>query len=259
MLVSKMDTHILLAAAGSGRRMGAEVNKQFLELAGKPIVIHAIERCRRFLESLPEGCSRGLHLICADDEMDEMKALCKKYDLAKAVDSFIAGGSTRQESVYRGLCALETSDLDPEKTLVMIHDAARCLATPDLFGRCRDMAVLYGASCPGIPVNDTLRKTFALTGQDPVLYETIPREMVYRMQTPQCFLLGNILQANRRAAEAAARGEIQIASLTDDVGIAQLAGMTVRLVEGEVTNIKITRPEDMKVGEAYLKIPELCM
>lgn len=258
MLVSKIETHILLAAAGSGRRMGADVNKQFLEVAGLPIVVRAVRRCRNFLDSLPDGCPSGLHLICAAEEIDDMKALMAKHDLAEAVDSYVTGGRTRQESVYRGLLSLVNDDDKSDASarpdcLVMVHDAARCLTSPELFARCRNMAVLYGASCPGIPVQDTLRKSFALSGQDPVLYETVPREMLYRMQTPQCFALQSLLKANRLAQEKVKRGEINIASLTDDVSLAQLAGIAVRLVEGEACNIKITTPADIRIAEAYLK------
>lgn len=253
MLVSQMETHVLLAAAGSGRRMGADVNKQFLEVDGLPVVIHAVRRCKAFLDSLPEACLRGLHLICAEEELETMDELLKTHGLRDAVTSLVPGGRTRPESVYRGLTALVEQGVNPAHALVMIHDAARCLTTPSLFAACRASAVLYGASCPGLEVQDTLRKAIALEGQEPVLYETVPRHMLYRMQTPQCFRMDEILQANRVALERFHKGELQLASLTDDVSIAQLAGITVRMVKGEPTNLKLTRPEDLFLAEAYIK------
>lgn len=254
MLVSQMETHVLIPAAGKGRRMGADCNKQFLKIAGKPVIVRTVETCRAFTSSLPEGCVSGIHLICAPDEIEDMKALMAEHGLADAVTSYVAGGLTRQESVYRGLLALEKTGADPEKTLIMVHDGARCLASPALFARCRDTAALYGASCPGIPVKDTLRRALELSGQVPTLHETVPRQMLYRMQTPQCFMFQTLLNANRLALSKAEKGEISAASLTDDVSIVQLAGVSVRLVEGEAGNLKITSPEDIKLAEALAAV-----
>ena len=235
------------------KRMGADINKQFLKLGGKAVIVRAAESCLNFLDSLPAETKTGLHIICAEDEREEMKKVLDEAGLKEKITSFIPGGRTRAASVYNGLTALEEQVEDPSDCLVMVHDGARCLTTKALFSRCRETAVLYGASCPGIAVQDTLRKAFAPTGQDPVLYETVPREMLYAMQTPQTFHLDRLLKANRLARQKIAEGEISLASLTDDVSIAQLADITVRLTEGEISNRKITRPEDLRAAEAYIK------
>lgn len=251
MLVSTRSTHILVAAAGRGSRMGQQMNKQFLRVGGEPIIIRCLRLCSEFLDSLEPETDRGLHVICSDNEMDTMQDTVQAYGLGSAVTQYIAGGNSRRESIFFGLQALAKSGV-PDDAIIMIHDGARCLASADLFARCRDTAIHYGSACPGLPVHDTLRRAFSHAGQDPVLYETVSRELLFSMQTPQCFGFEEIMRANQVAEEAVSFGRVARDAFTDDVSVAQAAGLEVRLVEGENTNLKLTRPEDIQLAEAIL-------
>ncbi len=251
MLVSKIETHILLAAAGRGSRMGQQMNKQFLRVGQVPVIIRSIQACQAFLAQLEPETPCGIHLICSENELETMQSTVAAYDLSEHVRSYIAGGNSRRESVYLGLQALAKAAVSHD-SIVMIHDGARCLASPELFSRCRDAAIQYGAACPGLPVHDTLRRAFSHAGQDPVLYETVSRELLFAMQTPQCFRFSDILRANELAEATIEAGQVARDAYTDDVSIAQTAGIEVRLVEGESTNLKLTRPEDIQVAEAIL-------
>ncbi len=251
MLVSTVETHILIAAAGRGSRMGQQMNKQFLRVGGTPVIVRSIQACQAFLAELSPDTKCGIHVICSENELETMQNTINGYGLADQVTSYIPGGNSRRESVYLGLLALAKAAISPN-SIVMIHDGARCLATADLFTRCREAAIQYGAACPGIPVHDTLRRAFSHAGQDPVLYETVSRELLFVMQTPQCFRFEDILQANQIAETNVESGLAAPDAYTDDVSIAQAAGIEVRLVDGEPTNLKLTRPEDISVAEAIL-------
>ncbi len=244
-----VETHILIAAAGRGSRMGQQMNKQFLRVGGVPVIIRSLRVCRDFLESLPENSPGAVHIICSENEEDTMRQTVEAYGLTQTVSSYIPGGNSRRESIYNGLLSLSKANI-PENAIIMVHDGARCLASLDLFDRCRDTALQYGAACPGLPVHDTLRRAFSHAGQDSILYETVSREFLYQMQTPQCFRFAEILEANHAAARAIAAGETARDAFTDDVSVAQSFGLEVRLVEGESTNFKLTRPEDIELAEA---------
>lgn len=254
MLLGKK-THILIAAAGSGSRMGANVNKQFLHVAGQAIIVHTVERCASFMQSLEPDERGGIIIITSQTEMQVMEQLMLEAGLDNKILAYVPGGKSRQESVSLGLQYLSKINCQ-ENDLVMIHDGARCLASVELFQNCRNAAQQYGASCPGIPVHDTLRRAFSHSGQNPVLFETVSRDLLFAMQTPQSFHFGDILEAHRQAKIKIDSGELAAERFTDDVSVAQEAGLEVRLVEGERTNIKLTKPEDMNYAEYLLQSPK---
>jgi 2-C-methyl-D-erythritol 4-phosphate cytidylyltransferase/2-C-methyl-D-erythritol 2,4-cyclodiphosphate synthase len=215
-----MQSHALILAAGRGERLGSATPKQFLNLGGVPVLRRAVEAFLRHpriagvsVVGDAEGCAAALAGL----------------GLAPA----IAGGESRQASARAGLEALAA--FAPEA--VLIHDAARPLVPAAVIDAVLDaLADGAEAAVPAVPVTDTLKR-----GAGGLVGETVPREGLYRVQTPQGFRFGAILAAHRAAA---GRG------LTDDAAVAEAAGLAVRLVAGSEENIKVTLPGDLARAEA---------
>lgn len=205
-------------AAGSGARMGMGVNKVLMDLGGAS----PLERCARTFAP----------------EVDGMLAVARPEDL-EAIDALglairaVPGGRTRQQSVLEGLRAL------PEGVeVVLVHDAARPFVDVETIRRCIASVRAHGSGVASVPVKDTIKRT----SLDGAVLDTPPRETLYAAQTPQAFRPAQL----RAAIEALqARGE----TATDDAGAMELAGHTVRLVEGSYANIKLTTPEDIAMAE----------
>lgn len=211
-------TWVIVVAAGTGSRFGAP--KQYESLAGETVLDRAVRSAR----SVP-GCD-GVVLVVADDGVHRPPP--------PGVGAVVAGGASRSESVRRGLAAVDSS-----ADIVVVHDAARPLATPDLF-RAVIAAVCAGADAavPVIPVGDTIKR---LTRERDRVAETLDRDELVAVQTPQAFRAGPLRAAHGGEAEA-----------TDDAALIEAAGGTVVVVPGEATNLKITRPSDLAVAEALL-------
>lgn len=212
----------LILAAGSGSRFGGAQPKQFAPLAGVPIVARAL---RAFT-----GHPRVARVL-AVGQAETVAAACPDFPKS----GIVAGGVTRQESARAGLEALAA---DPPEA-VLIHDAARPLVPGRVVDAVCD-ALEAGAEAvlPALPVTDTLKRAEA-----GAVVGTVPREGLWRVQTPQGFRFGPILAAHRAVAGQA---------LTDDGAVAEAAGMTVRLVPGAEENLKVTTPEDLARAEALL-------
>lgn len=210
-------TAILIVSAGKGERLGGGLPKQYRPLAG----ISVLRRTLGCLSGVPDG---GIQVVIGTGHEDAYAAATAGLALPPPV----MGGATRQESVRRGLEALAT---DPPE-FVLIHDAARPLVTERLIRRVLG-ALEAGAEAaiPMLAVADTLRR------QEPDgTWTTVPRDGAFRAQTPQGFRYAAILAAHRAHA-----GE----SVTDDMALADLAGLPIVRVEGEETNMKITTQDDM--------------
>ena len=214
----------ILVAAGSGSRFGADGPKQFLPLAGKPVLRHAAERL-----------AGSVNLLQPVGEAPAIEAALAGLPHLPAV----AGGETRQDSVLRGLDALETEAPD----LVLVHDAARPFASAALIARGIAAARACGAAIPVLPIPDTVKtvdRQGSVTG-------TIDRAQLRLVQTPQAFAFAPLLEAHRRA-HAAGREDF-----TDDAALAEWAGIKVATFEGETGNIKLTTAEDfVRAGAAEL-------
>lgn len=222
-----MRTIALLVAAGRGSRFGGETPKQYLPLLGRPVLRHAAEALLR------DGGVDAILPIAPPGEEAALGALLEGLPLRPA----IAGGTTRQDSVRRGLEAL--SDKPPD--LVLVHDAARPVVPPGtvpaLLAALRDLP----GAIPAIPVADTLKR-----GEAGRILGTVPRAGLYRAQTPQGFRFAPLLDAHRAAA----------AEATDDAQLLEAAGHAVALLPGDEANIKITWPGDLARVEAAL-LPRL--
>jgi 2-C-methyl-D-erythritol 4-phosphate cytidylyltransferase len=221
--------HLLIAAAGSGRRMGADRNKLLLPLAGRPLIAWTLDAAME-----AERIS-WIGLVGQEVDRDDIVSLLN--NVQKPV-VWIQGGSTRQESVLRGLDAL------PEQAEhVLIHDGARCLAEPDLFDRCAVALEQGGALIAATPVTDTIKKV----NGDGLIQETPLRSELWAAQTPQGFSVDQLRQGH---AEALKKGW----TVTDDASLYERLGWPVRVLDAGPSNIKVTMPFDLTVAEAVLAL-----
>ena len=221
--------HLLIAAAGSGRRMGADRNKLLLPLAGRPLIAWTLEA------AMQAKRISWIGLVGQEVDRDELLSL---IDNAQTPVEWIQGGDTRQESVLRGLDALP-----PQANHVLIHDGARCLAEPDLFDRCAAALEQGGALIAATPVTDTIKKV----NRDGMIVETPLRSELWAAQTPQGFAVDQLRQGH---AEALNQGW----TVTDDASLYERLGWPVRVLDAGPSNIKVTTPFDLTVAEAVLAL-----
>ena len=216
----------VIVAAGSASRMEG-IDKIMAPLKGEPVILRSV---RAFA-----ACSdiRQIVVVTRPDKIQEIADLCSDISKVKAV---IAGGETRQESVRLGLAAL--SD---QVTLCAIHDGARPLVSQDVISRTIRAAEKYHAAVPAIPVKDTIK-----TEKGGIVASTPDRSTLRSVQTPQVFDYDLLRGALEKAAKSGA-------SVTDDSSAVELMGMSVKIVEGDERNIKITTPLDLKIGEILLE------
>jgi 2-C-methyl-D-erythritol 4-phosphate cytidylyltransferase/2-C-methyl-D-erythritol 2,4-cyclodiphosphate synthase len=225
---------LVVVAAGRGSRLGGERPKQYLNLAGRPMVSRTLET---LAAALP--FSAIVVAIHSDDRALYDEALGRlTAAAAEAIGPPAIGGETRQQSVLAGLEALVPAAPD----IVLIHDAARPFPSPELIARAVAAAELHGAAAPGTPMSDTVKQV----GIDGRVLATPPRSGLRAVQTPQAFAFPLILAAHRRAAAAG------VAGLTDDVAVAEWAGAPAYVFEGDPANVKVTTVQDFGAAEARL-------
>ncbi len=217
-----MSAGAVIVAGGSGKRMGSQTPKQFLNLDGLPIVTHTI---RAFL-ACPAVARIILVVPVADFEFCRTHIIPFFGSAAKI--ALAAGGRQRRDSVYAGLMALEGS-----QGLVVIHDAVRPFVRPEIITACIAGAHQWGACIAGLPMHDTLKKI-----ENDFIAGTVDRTDVWLAQTPQAFHYDLI----RKAHEFAKAEEIDA---TDDASLVERLGHPVKMIFGNRTNIKITTPEDL--------------
>jgi len=220
-----MSLHALVLAAGSARRLAGPVPKQYLPLAGKPLLRCSVEA----LAAHPAVCQTTVVIRDADREMYN-RAVADLEDLT----SPIIGGDERQRSALNGLEALAAAAPDQ----VLIHDAARPFLSVALIYRLIGALDRADGAIPALPVTDTLKRS-----HDGAVLATVPRADLWRAQTPQAFRFDAILEAHRVHADA---------KMTDDAAIAEAAGLSVALVAGDEDNIKVTTAADVARAEHIL-------
>jgi 2-C-methyl-D-erythritol 4-phosphate cytidylyltransferase len=204
----------IVVAAGEGRRFGQP--KQFALLGGRPVIEWSLEASR--------SVARGVVAVLPE-------SFVGSPGLGKGADRVMAGGPTRASSVRRGLAAVPDN-----AEVVLVHDAARPLASRELFRAVVD-AVLAGAdgAIPGIAVADTVKRV-----RNGYVAETLDRSELVAVQTPQAFRAAALRQAHAGAPEA-----------TDDAGLLEALGLSVAVVPGEYHNLKLTSPEDLAIAERW--------
>lgn len=220
-----MKKYAVLVAGGSGTRMGSAVPKQFLVLAGKPVLLHSIEK---FLEAFFDI---EIILVIHPSFIAQANALIKPLPAASKI-SVIPGGETRFHSVKNGL------KLVKENAVVFVHDAVRCLVSGSLIHCCYEQALTKGSAIPAISITDSMRMIEGNTAK------VIDRNLLKAIQTPQTFRSEIILPAFEQEYSSA---------FTDEATVVEAAGYEVFLIEGEKENIKITVPADLIIAEYLLQ------
>ncbi|MEM6251763.1 MAG: 2-C-methyl-D-erythritol 4-phosphate cytidylyltransferase [Cyanobacteria bacterium P01_D01_bin.156] len=222
--------HLLIPAAGVGKRMGANGNKLLLPLLDLPILGWTLKA------AISAQSIEWIGVICQAIDEPAFEAIVTQLNPAKPI-VFIRGGDTRQESVFNGLNALPTGAQQ-----VLIHDGARCLATPMLFDRCSAAFQQCQGFIAAIPVKDTIKQV----NQNKIITATPERAHLWAAQTPQGFNV-NLLKASHQ------KGLAQGWSVTDDAALFEKCGFDVQIVEGEETNLKVTTPVDLAIAEFILR------
>jgi 2-C-methyl-D-erythritol 4-phosphate cytidylyltransferase len=224
------DVVAIVAAAGSGKRMGLKTRKPFIKLAGTPLIIRTIKAL---------SASREIDAIVVAGEaayLGRLNRLVAGYGLRK-VSAVIAGGKTRADSVRNCL-----AHIDPRCGIVLIHDGGRPFVDTRTISDAIAAARRYGSCIVAVPESDTVK----IVDKDLFVKRTLDRSRVFRAQTPQAFRTALINKAYRSAGRS--RGP----AVTDDAGAVEMAGGRVKIVPGSYRNMKITTRDDLKTAEAML-------
>ncbi|MCB8815643.1 2-C-methyl-D-erythritol 4-phosphate cytidylyltransferase [Desulfosporosinus shakirovi] len=220
---------IVIPAAGQGKRMGAGYNKQFLMLMEKPILAHTV---RLFEES---DFVSEIVIVGAEGDISVIKELVYYQEFHK-VAAVCTGGVLRQDSVRAGVRALS-----PTIQRIVVHDGARPLLTLQAFHKFIEETREYSAAIMGVPIKDTVKRV-DISGK---VLDTLPRDYLRAVQTPQIFDREILEEAHQQAASVGYYG-------TDDASLLEWMGHPVQMVEGMQENIKVTTPEDLLLAERIL-------
>ena len=215
------NNNIIIVAGGKGLRMGGELPKQFIPIGGKPILMHTVEAFYNFDPNI------NIILVLPDSHKDYWAKLCKQYKF-EIPHKITSGGETRFHSVLNGLQLVE-------KGIVGVHDGARPFASKELITHCFDEAVKHKAVIPVIDSTDSLRELTS-DGKSKI----IDRSKIKLVQTPQVFSVDLLKKAYQTDFKD---------TFTDDASVVEALGEKIYLVKGETTNIKVTTPIDLKIGE----------
>lgn len=216
----------VIVAAGSASRMGG-IDKVMAPLGGEPMIVRTV-RTFQNCDAVSE-----IVIVTRPDLIQEISRLCSAMDKVTAV---VAGGSSRQESVHLGLNALSG-----KVQLAAVHDGARPLITWQVIDRTIRAANTYGAAAPGVPVKDTIKVV-----EGGIVKETPDRARLQAVQTPQVFDFDLLRAAHKHAKD-------QALQVTDDCSAVESMGMSVKMVEGDERNIKVTTRVDLKIAELLLE------
>src|SRR5512133_1554531 len=230
--MSRVKAFALIPAAGMGKRMGASINKQYLQLDGLPIVARTIS----VFEQSPD--IEAIYLVIPEAEIP----YCREHVVAacgfRKVVEVVPGGRERQNSVMNGLRAMRHLVADDD--VVVIHDGVRPLITPALLRESIDVACTNDGALVAVAAKDTIKVV-----RDGIVVDTPDRETLWQAQTPQAFRFGIIYAAHQAAEQDGFIG-------TDDASLVERHGGAVRIVRGDYRNIKITTPEDLVLAESFL-------
>lgn len=231
--MANMKAAVIITAGGLGKRFGDKgdkLPKQFIPLSTKPIIAHSIET----FES--SDFIKEIILVVPDNWVEYTKAqIVDKFDIKK-VSKVIAGGAERQESVERGFKSLSSK---PE--IVAVHDGVRPFISLDIIEKVLKQAANSGGAITAIPATDTIKQA----SSEQIIEKTVARNKIWFAQTPQAFKYEIFLEAFEKASEDGYLG-------TDEAELVERLGIEVKLVLGSKNNIKITTPEDLKLGELIL-------
>lgn len=224
-----MHKYAIIVAGGKGERMGSDTPKQFLELAGKPILMHTIEKFKSTFPTIE------IILALPENQIDFWKELCVLHTFNLSSHQLVCGGKTRFHSVKNALALVK------QESIVAIHDGVRPLVSSETIIKSFNEAELKGNAIPSIGVIESLRH---VSKQDDA-NKAVARSCYQLIQTPQCFTSALILKAYQQEFDE---------SFTDDASVVEALGEKINLVEGNKENIKITSPIDLKIAEALFRV-----
>ncbi|MGD7055020.1 2-C-methyl-D-erythritol 4-phosphate cytidylyltransferase [Sutcliffiella horikoshii] len=224
-----MNYQVIVLAAGQGKRMKAGKNKQFIELEGKPVIIHTL-----YVFEADPWCSE-IKLVINEKEKDIFKELLHQYPVQK-IKEMVIGGEERQDSVYNGLTSLQSAEI------VLVHDGARPFISQEVIHNLVEKASKEGAAIVGVPVKDTIKRV----SKAGVVEQTVERSSLWSIQTPQAFRYPILKEAHDKAKTENYLG-------TDEASLVERIHVPVHIVQGEYENFKLTTPEDLILAKAFLQ------
>lgn len=229
----------VIFAGGSGQRMGSGIPKQFIEVAGKPIIIHTLE--------LFEDCSDidSIYIACKVDCIDKLDKLVKRFMISK-VKKIVPGGTTGQDSIYNGVKA--AVDEEGPDNIVLIHDGVRPCVTQDTIRNAIRVAKEQGSAV----TCNTFTETAVTSGDGEIVQDVHERKTIFRVVAPQAFRLGDVIEAHNKVRESNPMYE----GIIDTCTLMKSQDKEVHLVEGNRGNIKVTTPEDLYIFRAMLEYRE---
>jgi 2-C-methyl-D-erythritol 4-phosphate cytidylyltransferase len=229
--------HLLIPAAGMGKRMGSDQNKLFLTVLGKPILAWTLlaAEAASSIDWIGIIAQPSDSSACTVGDRELITNLLNQLGLRKHIQ-LVNGGASRQESVYNGLQALPLT-----ASHVLIHDGARCLATPELFDRCAIALQDCDGLVAAVPVKDTIK----IVDSNQTVTSTPDRANLWAAQTPQGFRTQLLKDCHDRGREL----EWEV---TDDAALFERCGLPVKIVLGEESNLKVTTPADLPIAEFLL-------
>ena len=223
-----MSVCAVVPAGGLGTRMGGTVPKQFLNLNGKPILYYTLKALQE------SGLISELILVVPKKEYGNA---CDQWlGKPEIVTKVVVGGAKRQDSVYNGFC-----EVSREPEIVLVHDGVRPFLSHKMIRETINAAREYGAAITALPVHDTIKRVDA----SGLVSQTVERENLWRVQTPQAFQYKILNEAFKKANSENFYG-------TDEGTLIEHLGAPVKVIEGSEKNIKITRPEDLELSETYI-------
>jgi len=222
-----MHKYAIIVAGGKGERMGKDIPKQFLELNGKPIIMHTIEKFKSTFQDIE------IILALPENQIDFWEELCVLHHFPFSPKRVVKGGKTRFHSVQNALKRVT------EKGIVGIHDGVRPLVSSETIINCFKTAEQKGNAIPVVDVVDSLRHVSKQDGTN----NAVTRNCYKAVQTPQCFTSASILKAYEQEFDP---------TFTDDASVVEKLGKTIYLVDGNTENIKITTVQDLMLAEALL-------
>lgn len=229
----------IIFAGGNGVRMGAGIPKQFLEINGKPIIVHTLQQFQN------HDRIDKIYIAVLEKYIPYMKVLCEDYRLTKVI-GIVAGGETGQDSIYNALKKAEAEN--PEESIVLIHDGVRPFITCNVINNNIDGVEQYGNAITCTPCFETI-----LLSRNGETVGSVPfRKETYSAQAPQSFYLRDILAAHEQIRSMPDRYE----NLVDSCTLVRVLGQTVHMVPGNRGNIKVTTPEDVYIFRALLNYRE---
>lgn len=221
----------IIVAGGKSERMGANIDKSFLSMGTKPVVVYsllAFEKCRDIDEVI---------LVVRNDRIDAARQVVRMFGCNK-VKKVIAGGTLRQQSVINGL-----DEASEDADIVVVHDGARPCVTSDLISQTINSAKQYGSGVAAVKITDTVKSV----EKGMIISETIDRTKLWLVQTPQAFKISLL----RKAFALVGKKRIKV---TDEASAVELVSSSVRLVVSKLSNIKITSPDDLTVAAALMRL-----